>query len=427
MSPRTEADHKPEFLLIGKTPIAERYATLRERLDPMEAAKELLGWVQETGTRQVIGAAQVIAQAHGIELDIPAVLTAYSHGSILTGEVVRRLAEPDWKSRLRSPEINYDEVDLVLVGGGKMGGNMARLLNDQGLPVKVVDPSEEARAELSGLEHVSTYEAMGEALAQTTGEKPRVVVFMIPAHLVPKTAEKLLKEGLLGGNDVVADFGNTHYAVTSEMYEMFDSSPVHYLAGGTSGGILGLGGADRGVRGARYGACFMVDGEDEYALRVASPVLGALALDGKFAVVGSTRGGGHEVKGLHNEQEYVEMEALGQVVEHWLVELKWEWSKLLEGARQLQQSDVGSYLTDCLVFGLQNNMVPPRGSIGGQTIGEMIALANEARFLGAPLPLAEEAIETRVISDLIVRQTPKTQIIYMLRQVFGGHTREAAK
>jgi len=393
------------------------------RYGVVKGAIRFLSRVQKEGISQTIKAIAFIAKAHKIKVDLAATLTAYSHGSILTGRMVKKLAGKKWQTRLKSSKEKYHDIEYIIMGAGKMGSNMAALLNDQKLPARVVDPDLRALSRVKKFKHILPFNNLDQALIKTAN-KPRVVALMVPASLIPVINKELINK--LEPNDVVVDLGNTYFEITLRQYRLFDSRPIHYLAAGTSGGVLGLGGKQRGVRGARHGACFMVDGQDEYALRRAGPLLTALGLNHKFTVVG-LKGAGHLVKGMHNAQEYVEMEALGRIVEYWRDKLGLDWKQILKQAKEIQASEAGSYLGDCIVYGLKNQMLPEPGPIGGITIGEMITLVNEARKLGAPLPLAEEAIETRLKSSLLINQTTKTQIIYLQRKIFGGHDRRMVK
>lgn len=446
------------------------------------AAARFLERMQRENTETIFSAIKGVADAEGIEVHLENAYAAWAHGSIQAGGVVREMAQAkavekgcgSWTELLRKKEIEYDEIDAYIVGGGKMGSQMAERLNEQGLAATVVETNkttyenllrrdmsthqegtirvcacmEEALADPElvkeftqevkkmwieedrgeGMKWYLTHEyeaAVKRAYDETTRTKPAVVTLMVPADKMPGIAENAAK--LLGRNDTMFDGGNTYWKETRRMYEIMAEYPVHFIGGGTSGGINGDGGEDREVGGARHGACFMIDGDDAYAVKHLSPLLSALGWGGLFSVVGGECSG-HIVKGYHNAAEYAEMELIAQIVEYWVDVLNWSWDKVLEQARLLQGSKAGSYLVDCLVFGLDNAQLEDPKAIGGQTFTEMNNLVSDALRAGIPLPLVQMAIETRRRSheEDAVNGT-REQIVQLLRHIFGGHNNQIVK
>jgi len=201
---------------------------------------------------------------------------------------------------------------IGLVGLGRMGGNMARMLQAAGHECVVYDASPAAVEVLAreGATGASSLAAMVEALPA-----PRAVWIMLPAAVVDATIEALLP--LLARGDVLIDGGTSHYKEDIRRALVLEPQGIHYLDVGTSGGVWGL----------KNGYCLMVGGEEATVARLA-PIFEALApgeatapptpsrKPGKTAHHGwlhcGPAGAGHFVKMVHNGIEYGMMAAFAE-------------------------------------------------------------------------------------------------------------------
>ena len=177
-------------------------------------------------------------------------------------------------------------MKLGMVGLGRMGGNMAKRLENDGHVVQSY-----AR---SGGGTAGSLEALVGQL-----EARRAVWLMIPAgDPTEQAVQELL--GLLDEGDVIVDGGNSNFRDSQRRAGLAAEKRIGYIDAGVSGGIWGL----------ANGYCLMVGGEDG-AVGFLEPAFKTLAPDDGYAHVGPS-GAGHFVKMVHNGIEYGLMQAYAE-------------------------------------------------------------------------------------------------------------------
>jgi 6-phosphogluconate dehydrogenase len=177
-------------------------------------------------------------------------------------------------------------MKLVMVGLGRMGGNMTERLREHDHEVMTYDRSGSGTAA-----------SLEELVSQL--EAPRAVWLMIPAG--PPTEEafqELLT--LCAAGDVIVDGGNSNFRDSQRRAGAAEERGLHFVDAGVSGGIWGR----------EVGYCLMVGGEDEPVSRL-EPVFRDLAPEDGYAHVGPS-GAGHFVKMVHNGIEYGLMQAYAE-------------------------------------------------------------------------------------------------------------------
>ncbi|MHB1007994.1 MAG: phosphogluconate dehydrogenase (NAD(+)-dependent, decarboxylating) [Propionibacteriaceae bacterium] len=197
-------------------------------------------------------------------------------------------------------------MQLGMVGLGRMGANIVRRLIRDGHECVVYDVNPEAVKTLAGEGAVAA-----DSISDLAGklQAPRAVWLMVPAGEITTKTVREVAQALEAG-DVVIDGGNSHYHDDIERAKSLQSSGIHYVDVGTSGGIWGL---DRGY-------CLMIGGDDEVVDRL-EPIWASVApgvdaasrtpgRDGNpspseqgFLHCGPV-GAGHFVKMVHNGIEY---------------------------------------------------------------------------------------------------------------------------
>jgi 6-phosphogluconate dehydrogenase len=198
------------------------------------------------------------------------------------------------------------EMELGMIGLGRMGTNMVRRLMRAGHRCFVYDIHSEA------VQSLAKEGAVGaDSLADVVKKMkaPRTVWMMVPAGVVDRTLEKLVPH--LEAGDIVIDGGNSYYHDDIRRAAELKPKGIHYVDAGTSGGVWG----------AERGYCLMIGGEKDVVERI-DPVFAALAptedsaprTPGREKVGGSTaehgylhcgpNGAGHFVKMVHNGIEY---------------------------------------------------------------------------------------------------------------------------
>jgi 6-phosphogluconate dehydrogenase len=177
-------------------------------------------------------------------------------------------------------------MKLGMVGLGRMGGNMAKRLGNDG-------------HEVVGYAHSGggTASSLEDLFRQL--EPTRVVWLMIPAGDPTEEAFRELL-GLLDQGDVIVDGGNSNFRDSQRRYGEARERGIRFVDAGVSGGIWGL----------TEGYCLMVGG-DEDAVAIVEPAFLTLAPPDGYAHVGPS-GAGHFTKMVHNGIEYGMMQAYAE-------------------------------------------------------------------------------------------------------------------
>jgi 6-phosphogluconate dehydrogenase len=133
-------------------------------------------------------------------------------------------------------ELFVMNMELAMVGLGKMGANMMTRLLRGGHRLVAYDLSEEAikRAEGQGAEGARSWAELAGQLPA-----PRIVWLMVPAGEPTEQTILAVAEHLSPG-DVIIDGGNSNYKDSMRRAQMLADRGIHFVDVGTSGGIWGL-------------------------------------------------------------------------------------------------------------------------------------------------------------------------------------------
>jgi 6-phosphogluconate dehydrogenase len=197
------------------------------------------------------------------------------------------------------------QMQLGMVGLGRMGANMVRRLIKSGHQCVVYDRTKEV---VDGIVAEKAVGATSLADLVKKLQKPRAVWLMVPAAVVDKSIADLLP--LLEPDDVLIDGGNSYYVDDIRRAKQLASKKIHYVDVGTSGGVWGL----------ERGYCMMIGGEKDVVERL-DPIFATLApgigdiprtpdrpknkstAESGYLHCGPS-GAGHFVKMVHNGIEY---------------------------------------------------------------------------------------------------------------------------
>jgi 6-phosphogluconate dehydrogenase len=290
-------------------------------------------------------------------------------------------------------------MELGMIGLGRMGGNMAKRLEERGHEVKTYDPQVE-----------STAKTLEELRDELNG--PRTFWMMVPAgEITEQTFQTLI--AIADAGDVIVDGGNSNFHDSQRRYAAAREHGVKFVDAGVSGGVWGL----------ANGYCLMVGGDDDAVAQV-EPVFRDLAPENGYAHVGPA-GAGHFTKMVHNGIEYGLMQAYA---EGFAVMEKSEFALDLHEIAGIWQygSVVRSWLLELLHNAFEaegKDLEKIRGYVedsgeGRWTIAEAIAE-------DVPVPVITAALFARFASR--EDESFAAKVNAALRNQFGGHAVKAAE
>jgi 6-phosphogluconate dehydrogenase len=290
-------------------------------------------------------------------------------------------------------------MQLGMIGLGRMGGNMAKRLEEHGHDVKTYDPQVDSTAK--------TLEELRDEL-----NAPRTFWMMVPAgDITEQTFQTLI--GLAEAGDVIVDGGNSNFRDSQRRYGTAKERGIRYVDAGVSGGVWGL----------SVGYCLMVGGDDG-AVAQAEPIFRALAPEGGYAHVGAS-GAGHFTKMIHNGIEYGLMQAYAEGFE---VMEKSEFDLDLHEIAGIWRygSVVRSWLLELLHAAFEKEggkLEKIKGYVddsgeGRWTIAEAIAE-------DVPVPVISAALFARFASRQ--EESFAAKVNAALRNQFGGHAVQAVE
>lgn len=295
---------------------------------------------------------------------------------------------------------------IGIIGLGKMGGNAARRLMEQGWQVVGFNRSPDDTEQLATEGMIPAF-SVKELVEKLSG--PRVVWLMLPAG--QPTEDMIFGENgvaqYLESGDIVVDAGNSLYKDDASRAQRLEAQGINYVDVGFSGG----------PGGARHGACLMVGGT-EPVFQQLEPLYRDLATENGYQFFPGF-GAGHFVKMVHNGIEYGMMQAIA------------------EGFAVMKQSDYnldlikvadiynhGSVIESRLVGWLQQayeqhgvELLEISGTV--KHTGEGQWTVDAANELGVPVPVIADSLEFRKESEKSPSYTG--QVLSALRNTFGGH------
>jgi len=297
------------------------------------------------------------------------------------------------------------DMQLGMVGLGKMGANMTTRLVQGGHEVVAFDRKADAVQAAAG--HGARGASALEDLVRQL-KPPRAVWSMCPAGDPTEHNVKALAE-LLSKGDTIIDGGNSNYKESIRRAAMVAERGLSFVDVGTSGGIWGL----------KEGYSLMVGGPNDAVERL-RPIFETLApaKDKGWGHVGPS-GAGHFTKMVHNGIEYGMMQAYAEgfsILKH-----KKEFSLDLAQIAELWRtgSVVRSWLLDLTARALHEDQnlssIAPYVSDSGEgrwTVAEAIDLDVAAPVITISLLQRLRSRDSESFTD---------RLLSALRNQFGGH------
>ena len=294
-------------------------------------------------------------------------------------------------------------MDLVIVGLGRMGANMARRLHRAGHHVVAFNRSPDKTQEIMG-EGLDGAFTPQEALARLTS--PRIVWLMVPAG---DATEQTMEEwaALLAPGDTIVDGGNSDFRDSKRRHALLAARGIRFVDAGISGGVWGL------TNG--YGT--MVGG-DRDAVEPLEPVFRSLAPEHGYIHAGPA-GAGHFTKMVHNGIEYGLMQAYAEGFE---ILHASEYPLDLAGVAKAWQHGtvIRSWLLELAGLAFEQHG-EDLGDIRGWVAdsGEGRWTVREAIDLDVPAPVITLSLLARFASRQ--DESFSAKVTAALRQQFGGH------
>jgi 6-phosphogluconate dehydrogenase len=291
------------------------------------------------------------------------------------------------------------QMQLGIIGLGKMGGNLALQAIEKKIDVIGKARNEKPQLEKQGVKVVTDYKSLVDFL-----KHPRVIYLSLPAG---KTVDTVLNELIpfLEKGDVVMDGGNSFYLDSIERERMMWEKGIYFLDCGTSGGL----------EGARYGACFMVGGREE-GVRIAEPILTALAVKDGYIHTGRP-GTGHFVKLVHNGIEFGMLQAIGEGVEL-LTKSDFKLDLAAIFKNWSNGSVIRGWLVELMEKGLREQGLAKTESYIEDT-GEVNWLVQDAINKEIPIPVISQSVMELFKSRM--KESDAYKSIALMRHGFGGH------
>ncbi|GBE04902.1 MAG TPA: decarboxylating 6-phosphogluconate dehydrogenase [Nitrospirae bacterium] len=292
---------------------------------------------------------------------------------------------------------------IGLIGLGKMGGNMAQRLLNNGHEVVAYARTVESvkKAEDKGAIGADSIEDMLSKL-----KTPRIVWLMVPAgRATQETINKITP--LLEKGGILIDGGNSFYKDSMRRARELREKGISFLDAGTSGGIWGL----------KTGYCMMIGG-DKQAFDKAEPIFKTLAPENGYAHVGP-HGAGHFVKMVHNGIEYAMLQSYAEGFE--IMNAKKEFDLDLGKIAGLWNhgSVIRSWLLELAedAFKKEPELASIRGYV--EDSGEGRWTVAEAIEEDVPAPVITLSLLERFRSRQ--DESFSAKVIAALRNEFGGH------
>lgn len=296
-------------------------------------------------------------------------------------------------------------MKIAISGLGRMGGQIAKKLHDDGHEVVAHNRSAEKVDEAKAFGAMPAYSK--QEVIDAFGGGPVTLWIMVPADVIEAELDDWLT--LLPAGSVVIDGGNSDYRGDQSRADKVAAAGSQLLDIGTSGGVWGI----------TNGFSMMVGG-DEAAFHTVEPALQTLAQpSGGYKHFGES-GTGHFVKMVHNAIEYGMMESLAEGYRV-LREGPYKNLDLAAAGDVWQQSSVvTSWLNDLTRQALHEN--PTLDGIEGVVAesGEARWTLETAKELGIPMPSIQASFDVRLASQQGDTNFA-TKLLAAMRNKFGGH------
>ncbi|MFK2826646.1 NADP-dependent phosphogluconate dehydrogenase [Bacillus sp. B190/17] len=313
---------------------------------------------------------------------------------------------------------------IGVIGLAVMGKNLALNIESRGYSVAVYNRSydktkEFLEAEAAGKNFVgaSTIEEFVHSL-----EKPRKILLMVKAGGPTDATIDSLKPYLEKG-DILIDGGNTFFEDTIRRNKELETTGIHFIGTGVSGG----------EEGALNGPSIMPGGQKE-AFELVQPIFEAISAkvegDACCTYIGPN-GAGHYVKMVHNGIEYGDMQLISEAYFIMKNVIGLSAQELHEVFAEWNKGELDSYLIEItadIFTKVDEETGKPLVDVILDTAGQKGTgkwTSQSALDLGVPLPIVTESVFARFISAMKEERVKASKLLKgPERKEFNGNKEE---
>jgi 6-phosphogluconate dehydrogenase len=289
------------------------------------------------------------------------------------------------------------DAQFGMIGLAVMGENLARNVEDHGFRVAVWNREPQKTEQFMKASEGKNFVAAKtlEEFVQSL-ERPRKIMMMIKAGApVDQTIDKLAP--MLEDGDIIIDGGNSWFKDTQDRTKRLESTGLHFVGSGVSGG----------EEGARFGPSLMPGGS-VHAWQSIQPVFEAIAAksdSGACVAHVGPDGAGHFVKMVHNGIEYGDMQLIAEAYELLRKGLGASADELADIFGEWNRGPLESFLIEITahIFRVKDDDGSPLvdrvlDKAGQKGTGKWTAQV--ALDLAVPIPTIAAAIDARVLSSM---------------------------
>ncbi|MEH7223404.1 NADP-dependent phosphogluconate dehydrogenase [Bacillus sp. JJ1566] len=299
---------------------------------------------------------------------------------------------------------------IGVVGLAVMGKNLALNIESRGYSVAVFNRSYEKTEEFLQNEAVGKNFVGAKTIEEFVNslEKPRKILLMVKAGPATDATIDSLKP-YLEENDILIDGGNTFFQDTIRRNKELESTGIHFIGTGVSGG----------EEGALKGPSIMPGGQKE-AYELVEPILTAISAkvsgDPCCTYIGPN-GAGHYVKMVHNGIEYGDMQLICEAYFILKNVLGLSTDELHEVFADWNKGELDSYLIE-----ITTDIFKKKDEETGKPLVDVILdtagqkgtgkwTSQNALDLGVPLPIITESVFARFISAMKDERVKASQVL----------------
>ncbi len=294
------------------------------------------------------------------------------------------------------------QMQVGLIGLGKMGYNLALNLMDHGHQVVANDVNKDQVQSIAeaGATPANSLDELVNKL-----EKPRTVWVMVPAGEVTDQVVDQLKH-VLDEGDRVIDGGNSNYKDSLRLAESLQEKGIFLFDVGTSGG----------TEGARHGGNYMIGGDQEQFKQI-EPIFKDTAVENGYLYTGRS-GSGHFLKMVHNGIEYGMMQAIAEGFEI-LEKSPFDYDYEAVSKVWNNGSVIRSWLIELMqnAFSKDGNLESIKGVMNSSGEGKWTVESAIEFEMAAPVIAMSLMMRYRSQED----DTFSGKVVAALRNEFGGH------